>query len=313
MEMIGPLLAELAAALAEEPRFGPGVELAAVGAGRGFDTDLTRVVARGARGEMRLWVKRYRTQRTHARKEWLYLRERAPHGGYDLVEPIAYLERAEAVVTRHVEGELLTRRFAGPSAATAVERDCAAIGAWLAAFHRPMEGAAAHPREAIVGDVAARARRAAGGHMAAAVVARAEALLAGAADADLVRVRTHGDFAPFNVLVGECGGAVLDPSFEASVERLGNRCARYEDVARFVVAIEREAALRGGAARAAVDAFVGGYRSVAGVRLHAGALAAFMLKYGLQALVDGWWHAGPGGVEARVDGYVALAEALARG
>ena len=245
MEVDSALMAELAAALASQPRFGADVQVVSETSIRGYDTDLTRVLARGAGGEMRLWVKRYRSQRPHARKEWLYLQERAPYGGCDLVEGIAFLERAEAVVTRHVDGELLARRFGGPAAAEAIERDCATAGAWLAAFHRPLPGAAAHPREAILGDIVARAHVATrGDHGAAgAIEALAAWLIAGASDADLVRVRTHGDFAPFNLVVGERESAVIDPSFEASVDRLENRCARYEDVARFLVSLQREEAL----------------------------------------------------------------------
>jgi len=314
MEADGALLAELTAALAAQPRFGADVEVVAEASVRGYDTDLTHVRARGAEGEMRLWVKRYRRQRPHARKEWLYLQERAPHGGWDLVEGIAFLDGADAVVTRHVDGEMLARRFGGPFAAEAVERDCAAAGAWLAVFHRPQPGGAPHPREALLGDIAARARAVTGGRgdVAAAIEALAARLLAGASDADLVRVRTHGDFAPFNIVVGERESAVLDPSFEASVDQLGSHCARYEDVARFLVSLQREDALqRAGATRAAMDAFIGGYRSVAGAPLNTGALAAFLVKYVLQALLDVWWAPGPGGVPERVREAVALAEALA--
>jgi hypothetical protein len=79
---------------------------------------------------------------------------------------------------------------------------------------------------------------------------------------------------------------VLDPSFEASIEALGSRCARAEDAARFLVGLElamADAPERGPAARAFCDAYARG-----AVPLAPAALQAFAVKYRAQALVDRW-------------------------
>src|SRR5262245_57230802 len=102
----------------------------------------------------------------------------------------------------------------------------------------------AHPATFIVDDIRARMQALAQAwnlpsSRTVTVTDGVRARLAGARLDRLRRVRTHGDFGPFNILVRPGGGGrIIDPSFEASVDRLGNRCACDEDVARFLTCIE---------------------------------------------------------------------------
>lgn len=265
----------------------------------GYDTDLHRlVVTFGARSEV-LWLKRYRRQPGHALKEWMFLGERAPYGPLDLAEPLGYVDALQAVVIRHVPGRQLSARL--------VTEDCAHAGAWLASFHRSSMSET-HPRELIAGDLRDRAR-----DEIRTVESTARRWLEESADEDLVRVRTHGDFGPFNIVIGDGRGAVIDPSFERSIDRLDNYCSRYEDLARFLTCLDDEERTR----RPMMLAFARAYASVAEIVLAAPLLACFLAKYGLQALADRWsgrasWalRAGIGGL---LQGWRELADEMSAG
>ena len=50
---------------------------------------------------------------------------------------------------------------------------------------------------------------------------------------DLERVKTHGDYAPYNIIVSGQELVVFDPAVGSYFGRLGNYCARYEDIVHF--------------------------------------------------------------------------------
>jgi hypothetical protein len=114
--------------------------------------------------------------------------------------------------------------------------------------------------------------------------------IAGAIDAaDLRRVRTHGDFGAFNVLVAAHGGTILDPSFDPSVSRLNNYCTRHEDVARFLVSLAAAPRLPAERQLRMAERFRDGYREAGGVDpLASPAMSLLRAKYGLQAILDQW-------------------------
>ena len=55
---------------------------------------------------------------------------------------------------------------------------------------------------------------------------------------DFFRVRTHGDYAPYNILVSKDGLTVLDPIADAMFGRMDNYCSRYEDIVHFFSFVE---------------------------------------------------------------------------
>jgi hypothetical protein len=282
---------QLLAALATHPTLAPRDPraLRIVADVRGNITRLHQVELTFAAGPLeRYWLKSYEGKPHDAETEWAFLQVPAEHAGYHLVEAVAYVPALEAVVTRHADGERLSDRLLrDPEHA-----DVRAAGAWLGLLHQTIHpGGSFHPREALVDDVARRAS-------AVAVMFRldlrstlmtVQAQAAALAPSDLLRVRTHGDFGPFNILVRPDGGTVIDPSFEPSVARLQNFCTRHEDYARFLTclaAVESPTAER----RQQLDEqFRAGYAETSGIDPTASpALGLLRVKYGLQALLDRW-------------------------
>jgi hypothetical protein len=91
---------------------------------------------------------------------------------------------------------------------------------------------------------------------------------------------------------------IIDPSFEPSVARLGNYCTRHEDYARFLTCL---AEMR--RSDAAVQ-FRDGYKESSGIDPeNSFAFVLLRVKYGLQAIIDGWSHFA---AEARRRGVAAL-------
>jgi glycosyltransferase involved in cell wall biosynthesis len=242
----------------------------------------------------RYWVKAHVGEPRHAREEWSFLRERAPFRGFDLAEPVAYLPALELLVTRHAEGERL-QTCAARQDERELDETAYGIGAWLGALHRSeIADGSAHPAESLVDDIAegmdAVGRMlAVPGPVVSAAIGRARELAGAVAAADLRRVRTHGDFGAFNILVTANGGTVLDPSFDGSVARLNHYCTRHEDVARFLVSLTAAPGLSRDRQLRIAARFRDGYVEAAGVDpLASPAMPLLRAKYGLQAVADRW-------------------------
>jgi aminoglycoside phosphotransferase (APT) family kinase protein len=302
MSLPEPLASWVATVASEH---GP-VNAAVIATVHGHDTTLhhLRLTFEGKSED--LWFKRYRSQVGHAWKEWTFLKRRAPSGSIDLAEPVAFIDSSPCVVTRHAPGTPLSSSL---DAGAEAEAACARIGSWLAALHADALDGETHPREAIAAGVRQRA-----GHGAPAALQQVQsavkALLAAASDKELVRVRTHGDFAPFNIILDDGRGAVIDPSFERSIDDLDNYCARYEDISRFLTALDDEHHSQ----RPLMAAFMRGYGATTPIA--PAPLTAFLAKYGLQALLDHWtgrteW-AQRAGLAGMLRGWTELAEAMAR-
>ncbi|MES2177484.1 MAG: phosphotransferase [Gemmatimonadota bacterium] len=284
---------------------------------RGEITTLDAIELRCAATRRRYWVKRYARARD-AEKEWAFLSHRAPFGGFDLADPAAYLPPPlDAMVSVHATGERLDHRLHAQSRRHAIEQDCFDVGRWLAALHRsdavPLLGA--HPTAAIAHAIEHRLHRVAAkwrvpASLRRTVLDETERRLAQTTADGLARVRTHGDFGPFNIFIdGDAGGGtIIDPSFEPSIDALGNRCARGEDAARFLTCIEFEEGLSPPERQDAGRRFLDGYGS-SGVDVRTPALTLFRFKYRLQGLIDMW--ATPiadvrrRGVTAMIEGWLA--------
>jgi hypothetical protein len=253
------------------------------------------------------WLKIYRSNPKDALKEWQFLNEAVAGAGANrplpMARPIAYLGEFAALVTEHAEGEMLAARsrhfLQNPDrpAGDDADRACRMAGEWLAQLHERQIPNSHQPAAALLQDIEDRAKRAHGAEKCGAafkdrIVDLAHGLVHEISPADLSRVRTHGDYGPFNIVIGGEAALVLDPSFEESVDRFANYCSRYEDLARFFVYIggalppdasapQRERMLSG---------FVAGYNAGAGQKMDrtSPAFIAFRLKYRLQALID-WW------------------------
>ncbi|MEA2783092.1 MAG: hypothetical protein QOK29_4636 [Rhodospirillaceae bacterium] len=257
------------------------------------------------------WVKLYLVNAADASKEWRFLneaRERPGDGvGLRMPVPVAHLDNFAALVTEHVEGEMLSRRIddvlhgalPDPGLEKATYDGCRMTGKWLATLHgRRMAAGLDHPVQALIRDIEARARRAGQvGRISESFADRVIELACGLArqigPEDLVRVWTHGDYAPFNIILADRAVVALDPSFEESIDCLGNYCSRYEDLARFCVCIGGSPTDTGTLQRARMlSQFAGGYNGQAERKMDtaSAAFAAFRLKYRLQALID-WWPA----------------------
>jgi glycosyltransferase involved in cell wall biosynthesis len=291
-----PFARRLAEALSRAETFRPHVpvDVEIVKEVRGHETRLHCVdVAFDGRRE-RYWVKAHVRTPRNAYEEWSFLLERAPFHAFDLAEPVAYLPELELLVTRHAEGESL-QACASRRTDEEIDRTAHDLGAWLGSFHRSEIGdRSSHPAETLVADVAERLTAVARtfsipGHLLGGSMNRAREI-AGAIDAaDLRRVRTHGDFGAFNVLVAAHGGTILDPSFDPSVSRLNNYCTRHEDVARFLVSLAAAPRLPAERQLRMAGRFRDGYREAGGVDPFASpAMSLLRAKYGLQAILDQW-------------------------
>jgi hypothetical protein len=254
------------------------------------------------------WLKSYSGKPDDALAEWSFLQSPVCAGSYRLVEAVAYVRSLDAVVTRHAEGERLSDLLPrDPQRALAAVRDA---GAWLGTLHRTERGdRSIHPRDSLIEDIVRRAGalRLDLRQTIPAIEARAAATPA----TDLLRVRTHGDYGPFNILVRADGGTIIDPSFEPSVARLENDCTRHEDYARFLTCITALETIPPEQKERAEAEFRSGYTGTAGVDpTISPALGLLRAKYGLQALLDGW----PGFVaQARRRGLPALLTAWLQG
>jgi glycosyltransferase involved in cell wall biosynthesis len=286
----------LAEALAADDHFRPHapVDVDIVKEVRGHATRLHCIdVAFDGRRE-RYWVKAHVGAPRKAYEEWSFLRERAPFRAFDLAEPVAYLPALRSLVTRHAGGERL-QACASRQTDERLDRVARDVGAWLGSFHRSGTGdRSAHPAETLVDDLAQRLGSVARmfalpGEAVDETVAKAREIAGAIPAADLERVRTHGDFSAFNVLVAGNGGTIIDPSFEPSVARLGNYCTRHEDVARFLASLTAAPGLSLERQRRAAARFRDGYVETAGVDpLASPAMSLLRAKYGLQAIIDHW-------------------------
>ena len=265
---------------------------------------------RYAGGSEHYWVKRY-SRAGDARKEWLFLLHRARSGAFELAHAAAYLPPPfDALITTHAEGETLASRFQGTGRPGAVQHDCFAAGSWLAELHgQPHPGhLGTHPPTCLVRDVELRLRSIANtwdlpSTLCDQLLGEVNRRLANNGLTGMSRVRTHGDFAPFNIIVNERSsrGTIIDPSFEDSIDKLDNQCAGGEDAARFLTAIGLETSLDVWERRVATARFMDGY-GTRKAELASPAFSVFLLKYRLQGLIDVW----PGAMaEARGIGVAA--------
>jgi len=164
----------------------------------------------------------------------------------DVVTAVAYLDEFDALVTEHTSGPLLSshvKRHANRISSLvtdqhSLQKHFHLCGVWLATLHQPHEsGAQYYPREDLLEYVDERLRRLLSEPDQASLYDRVkdflERSLAETPSEDLVRVKTHGDYAPYNVLLRGDDLVVFDPSVGLDFGRLENYCARYEDVLHF--------------------------------------------------------------------------------
>ena len=111
-------------------------------------------------------------------------------------------------------------------------------------------------------------------------------------DVRLVRVKTHGDYAPYNVLVSNNDLVMFDPSVGQYYGSLDNYCSQYEDIVHFYkwsqnmfspfVSRRTRSEL--------VSRFIDGYNdnSELNVETTSPAFEVFMVKYKLLSVFDVW-------------------------
>jgi glycosyltransferase involved in cell wall biosynthesis len=297
-----PFAQRLAEALAADDSFrgyAPAVEI--VKELRGYTAQLHCIdVSFDSRRE-RYWVKAH----AGAYDEWSFLQQRAPFRAFDLAEPVAYLPALQSLVTRHAEGESLQTYAARASdeEADGIAHD---LGAWLGTFHGNENGGS-HPAGALAADIDERLNAVARMLSIPAAdlgIDRIREIASSIPAGDLRRVRTHGDFGAFNILIAGNGGTIIDPSFDPSVARLNNYCTRHEDVARFLVSLTAAPRLSRQRQLRIAARFGDGYVEAAGVDPFASpAMGLLRAKYGLQAIIDHW---SPNIAEARSRGVAEL-------
>lgn len=242
------------------------------------------------------WVKTYLRKPADAAREHAFLSQ-ARKDGLTVAEPLALLRGAASLVTRHAYGESLSRQLSrcfAPQASQAAwdeaRHACAESGRWLAQLH------AWHLADERPQDVVPLCRqihslmrwlpqptRRRLFHLVDATAARLTA-------ADLQRCRTHGDYAPHNILVSGDGLTVLDPSFPPEVVSLGSFCAPYEDLARFCGALRGIRAEEVTCPRRAalIDCFIEAYGDGRGITMdrHTPGLTLWLAKYLLLMMRD---------------------------
>ena len=171
---------------------------------------------------------------------------------FDVLHPLGVVDDGMAVVMLTHEGTSLARALSrvsrGPRTNVAPEALMESAGAWLRLFHDAPPDLELPVRQAHAADIAT-ALRAFGDFLLAGgsdpalggLVDRAVAAVADLEDPLPIR-RTHGDFAPRNLIVGPDGRLT-------AIDLLGHwRAPIYEDLATFLVALHsgRQMALTGG-------------------------------------------------------------------
>lgn len=111
-------------------------------------------------------------------------------------------------------------------------------------------------------------------------------------DVDLIRVKSHGDYAPYNILVDGEDLVMFDPAVGQYFASLDNYCSQYEDVVHFYKWCQEMFApyvsktLRD----ELCELFINGYNenSESPVSVDSYAFEAFMLKYKILGVFDTW-------------------------
>jgi hypothetical protein len=255
------------------------------------------------------WVKLHSSNPGGALQEFEFLRSSREQfrslPNLDVVTAVAYLNEFEGLVTEHTSGPLLSSHLKRRSnrISSFVTRNryiCERFylcGVWLATLHQPQApGAQYYPREDLLTYVDERLQRLLAGPDQATLYGQVrsflERSLAAVSPEDLIRVKTHGDYAPYNVLLRGDDLVVFDPSVGLDFGKLDNYCARYEDVVHFYNwALEMFGQIvSAGTRRELVRRFLEGYNQNAAfpVDPSSAAFRVFWLKYKLFDALDTW-------------------------
>jgi hypothetical protein len=230
-------------------------------------------------------------------------------GELSVVRPVAYLPDFDAVVTENVEGHplhsLVKRSLNRLTAPFAVledfERHFVRCGAWLAKLHEhtlsPVERFDPHVLHRYVDARLAylESRGAIDRVLRERTVAYLNSLLVSAEADALLRVWTHGDYAPYNVVVSPRRLSVINPDIGGYFADLGNYCSRYEDIVhfyRFTQSMSMASSLIAPRVRQRLaTSFLEGYTDAGGPVLseRSAAFRAFRLKYELLAALGIEW------------------------
>jgi hypothetical protein len=224
----------------------PGVTVRVLRHLRRPHTELWRVAVAWAGGGETVWVKRYLRDRGDAEKEWRFLHDAgarfADAQPLAVAAPLAWFAEEATLVTREAAGEQLSRRvarafghFAGDSRRAAAAAGCGRAGAWLRRLHAPPVPGGDDPQRVVsFVDELLRAHAVAG---AGSIVDTFALLARRAIGEEGSRVLVHGDFGAHNVFVDGDAAVVIDPSFPADLDALGNVASACEDIGRFLAVL----------------------------------------------------------------------------
>lgn len=257
-------------------------------------------------GERIYWVKVCRS----AEQEYRFLQDTYQQfrdiPRLSVVKPVTYLEDFSSLVTKHTNGELLSSRIKRRlnrlsillGGNERVRRNCYTCGKWLALLHaNELPSTQQYNREELVAYIDERLkllvqRSGLDEGFCQQVLGYLHRTLSAAPPEDLVRVKTHGDYGPYNIMVSGDEVVVLDPSVGMYFGRLGGYCSRYEDIvhcSNFLNGMSSE--IVGSRTRKAlVSRFLEGYNdnSRLAVDKSSPVFKAFLVKYKLLDVLDTW-------------------------
>lgn len=230
-------------------------------------------------------------------------------GELSVPNPVAYLSDFDAVVTEDIDGiplnrlikKSLNRLMARFADLDEFERHFKRCGAWLAVLHsHTLPKGEEFDSEILREYVGVRLEQLeANGCLDRAfrdrVMTYLSSLLLGIEPEALVRVWTHGDYAPYNVVVDPERLVVLDPDIGGYFAKLGNYCSRYEDIVhfhRFTQSMSMSSRVIASSVRGQLSAtFLQSYAESGGPKLSEGSAAfrAFRLKYELLEVTGMEW------------------------
>lgn len=164
-----------------------------------------------------------------------------------VLQPVAYLKAFDALVTMHSEGKPLSTHVkhgmnmlsADKKSGIKVKHNFYLCGKWLAKLHgQQLDARQYYTWEELFEyiDIRLKWLLADWGLDAVfyeRVLAYFDNKRSELSSIRLIRVKTHGDYAPYNVLVTEDGIAVFDPSVGQYFGQLDNYCSQYEDIVHF--------------------------------------------------------------------------------
>jgi hypothetical protein len=245
------------------------------------------------------WIKVSRV----AENEYRFLRSAHEHfrdiPNLGVVKPVAYIKESRAVVTEHASGEILSSQIKRRlNILTGLMGDhknikqlCYMCGKWLALLHmHELPSTQSYEPATLVEYVAVRleqlVNRATLDEPTGELVLKALSdYLAMACPEDLTRVRTHGDYAPYNVLASNGDLVVHDPDVGGYFARLDNFCPRYEDIIRYLKFVRTMSSymIRSSTRSELGSKFLEGYNDTSrfAVDESSPAFRAFLIKYKL--------------------------------